>query len=94
HLGLLDDHTFLLQGLIDLYEATFDPTWLTRALDLADRTIDLFWDEEQGGLYYTGRDAEKLVARTKHPFGGAEPSANGVAALSFLRLESLCGRED
>ncbi len=47
-----------------------------------------------GGLFYTGKDAEALVATSKHPIGGAEPSANGVAALTFARLAVMCGRDD
>ncbi|MFN7144911.1 MAG: thioredoxin domain-containing protein, partial [Myxococcota bacterium] len=89
-----DDHAFLVNALIDLYEATFDFDWLAEANALADTTIQLFWDEQEGGLFYTGTDAEVLLARSKHLLGGAEPSANGVAALAFARLAELCGRDD
>ena len=50
-LGLADDHAFLLDAMIDLYEATFDLRWLDVALALADRTVALFWDEQDGGLF-------------------------------------------
>ncbi len=89
-----DDHAFLVNALIDLYEATFDFDWLAEANALADTTIALFWDEQEGGLFYTGSDAEVLLTRSKHLLGGAEPSANGVAALAFSRLDALCGRTD
>ncbi len=89
-----DDHAFLVGALIDLYEATLDLAWLERALALADRTIELFWDAEDGGLFYCGHDAETLVARTKNLMGGALPSANGAAALAFVRLGVLTGRQD
>ncbi|MDP2315826.1 MAG: DUF255 domain-containing protein [Pseudomonadota bacterium] len=92
--GFADDHAFLVNALIDLYEATFDFDWLAEANALADTTVDLFWDAAEGGLYYTGKDAEVLLTRSKHLLGGAEPSANGVAALAFARLAELSGRAD
>ncbi|MCB9746289.1 MAG: DUF255 domain-containing protein [Alphaproteobacteria bacterium] len=93
-LGFLDDHANLGQALVDLYEATGEDAWLTAALSLADDTVRLFWDEADGGLFYTGRDAEALIARSKSLLGGATPSGNGVAALWFTRLEELAGRTD
>ncbi len=92
--GFADDHAFLVNALVDVYEATFDFDWLAEANALADTTVRLFWDEQDGGLYYTGTDAEVLLARSKHLLGGAEPSANGVAALAFARLDELSGRTD
>ena len=89
--GFADDHAYLLGALIDLYEATFDLRWLREARDLADRMLALFWDEHDGGLYFTGSDAEPLVARSKNLTGGALPSANGMAALGLLRLGTLTG---
>ncbi|MFZ5477299.1 MAG: DUF255 domain-containing protein [Myxococcota bacterium] len=89
-----DDHAFLVNALIDLYEATLDLDWLGEANALADRLVELFWDDADGGLYYTGSDAEPLVTRSKHLLGGAEPSANGAAALAFARLADLSGRDD
>jgi uncharacterized protein len=93
-LAYADDHAFLAQACLDLYETTFDLRWLERSLHWADQLVDLFWDHADGGLFYTGRDAEALVATSKHPIGGAEPSANGVAALAFARLAVMCGRAD
>jgi hypothetical protein len=92
--GFADDHAFLVNALIDLYEATFDLDWLAEANALADTTVRLFWDDADGGLFYTGTDAEVLLTRSKHLLGGAEPSANGVAALAFARLDALSGRDD
>ncbi len=92
--GFADDHAFLVDALVDLYEATFDLRWLREANRLADTLVALFWDTEEGGLYYTGHDAERLLTRSKHLLGGAEPSANGVAARAFARLADLCGRDD
>jgi|GEM_PF-2979 len=92
--GFADDHAFLLVALVDLYEATFDLRWLAHAEALADQTLALFWDDEHGGLFFTGNDAEVLVARTKNLTGGALPSANGMAAIGFLRLGTLLDRAD
>ncbi len=92
--GFADDHAFLVAALLDLYAGDFDPRWLRAALDLADRLVDLFWDDADGGLFYTGSDAEPLITRSKHMLGGAVPSANGVAALALARLSTLTGRTD
>ena len=89
-----DDYAFLIEALLELYQAQLDPRWLKRSLSLSQELLDLFWDEEEGALFYTGSDAEKLILRGKKPLGGAEPSANGVAALSFQRLGKLCNRPD
>ncbi len=92
--GYADDHGALVNALVDLWEATFDPAWLDAAVALADQLVALFWDDEAGGLFYTGRDTPPLIARSKNPIGGAEPSANGLAALAFTRLAALVDRED
>jgi len=92
--GYLEDYAYFLEGLIALYEVTFDSVWIERANQLADKMIDQFSDEERGGFYMTGRSAEKLVARLKDAADGAIPSANAVAALSLLRLGHLTGKKD
>jgi uncharacterized protein YyaL (SSP411 family)/thiol-disulfide isomerase/thioredoxin len=92
--GFADDHAFFTNALVDVFEATFDFDWLAEANAMADTTTRLFWDDAEGGLFYTGSDAEVLLTRSKHLLGGAEPSANGVAALAFARLDELSGRDD
>lgn len=84
--GFLDDYAFTIMGLVDLYEATFDADWLIQAKKLGDEMIELFADEEHGGFYLTGKDGEKLIARTKPDSDGAIASGNSVAALALLRL--------
>lgn len=85
----LDDYAFSVQGLIDLYEATLDVTWLTRARDLQTVQNTLFWDAQGGGFFdTTGRDASVLL-RSKSDYDGAEPSGNSVAALNLLRLAQM-----
>ena len=59
-----------------LYEATFEPRWVTAAVELADVMLDQFWDENEGGFFYTGRAHEVLIARNKDPHDNAIPSGN------------------
>jgi uncharacterized protein YyaL (SSP411 family) len=94
--GYLDDYAFLIWGLTELYEATYEAKWLSVALVLTDGMLDLFGDSEEGkgGLFFTGRDAEKLIVRTKEIYDGAVPSGNSVAALCLLRLGRMTGRTD
>jgi uncharacterized protein YyaL (SSP411 family) len=84
--GFLDDYTFTILGLLDLYEATFDIRWLVKARQLTEEMIGLFADEDKGGFFLTGNDSEKLIARSKPDYDGAIPSGNSAAALGLLRL--------
>jgi len=92
HRGYLDDYAFLAWGLLELYEAAFDARHLERALALAEEMERLFWDEKEGGFFFTGADAEPLLARTKEIYDGALPSGNSVAVLVLLRLARMTGR--
>lgn len=89
--GFLDDYAFFIWGLIELYETTFDPRYLEEALALNRIQIDLFWDEEKGGCFFTARDGEKLIAREKDLYDGATPSGNSVTALNLFRLGRMTG---
>lgn len=89
HLGLVEDYAFLVNGLIDLYAATFEPRWLTEATRLADDARNLFWDDENGGFFFTPRDGERLITNPKELYDGAIPSGNSVGAYAFLRLGHL-----
>ncbi len=91
--GYLDDSAYVIEAFIDLYEATFDPSYLERARTLADRMLADFWDEREGGLFFTAAHHEGLIARRKDPFDNATPAASGVAALCLLRLERLTGSQ-
>ncbi len=84
--GTLDDYAFLIHGLVDLYEATFEPQYLAEAKQLTEDMIRLFWDEQEGGFYFTGSDAEKILVREKELYDGAIPSGNSIAALDLLRM--------
>jgi hypothetical protein len=86
--AFLDDQAFLTAGLLDLYEATFERRWLEAALALAEETERRFADPA-GGWYMTAGDHEKLIAREKPAYDGAEPSGASVALLSALRLATF-----
>ncbi len=87
--AFLDDHAFLAQGLLDLYEATFEVRYLEAALDLSERLEALFGDPAGGGWFTTASDHERLLAREKPTHDGAEPSGASVAVLNALRLSAF-----
>ena len=89
HLGYLDDYAFTVHALIELYEATFNVEYLSKALELNVNMINLFKDEKQGGLFLYGIDGEQLIVRPKDIYDGAMPSGNSVATLNMLRLARL-----
>jgi uncharacterized protein YyaL (SSP411 family) len=84
--AFLDDYAFFIWGLIELYEATFMAGYLKAAIELNNILIKNFWDETEGGFYFTAVDAEALPARNKEVYDGAVPSGNSVAAYNLLRL--------
>ena len=88
-LGYVDDYAFLVWGLIELYETTFELRYLREAVQLNAEMLRLFGDEEKGGLFFYGSDAEQLLTRPKEIYDGAMPSGNGAAALNMLRLSRL-----
>src|SRR6202043_1530542 len=90
----LEDYAFLLNGLVSLYEATFSRRWIAEALELAEVMIEQFWDSTEGGFFYTGRDHEELIARTKDPHDSSIPSGNAMAVTALLHLAKLTGRID
>ncbi len=87
----IDDYAFIINALIDLYESTFNPEYLNRALDLNDILIKEFWDETDGGFFFTSQKSEKLIARQKEIYDGAIPSGNSISLLNLLRLFKLTG---
>jgi uncharacterized protein len=87
----LEDHAFLLEALLTLYEASFEPRWFEEAQALADTMIARFGDAERGGFYSTSEDHEQLIARRKEVGDHPIPSGNSAAALGLLRLEALSG---
>ncbi len=86
--GFLEDYSFMILGLLDLYEATYNAKWLTEAVELSDTMIENFSDPN-GGFYQTSKEGEKLIYRHKGAYDGAVPSGNSIAAIALLKLGSL-----
>lgn len=91
--GKLDDYAFLCWGLLELYNATLEPSYLQSALLLANRMMDAFFDYKNGGFYLYANDGEQLIARPKEIYDGAMPSGNSVAASVLLHLSLLTAEE-
>jgi uncharacterized protein len=89
--GYLEDYAYLIDALVSLYEATFEPAWITAANRLAGVMLEQFWDEKEHGFFYTGHDHEQLIARGKDPHDNATPSGNAMAVTALLRLVALTG---
>jgi hypothetical protein len=87
--GFADDYAFVIQGLLDLYEASFDVAWLKFAVELQETQDRLFFDEKNAGYFSTSGKDESVFLRMKDDNDGAEPAASSVAALNLLRLSQL-----
>jgi uncharacterized protein YyaL (SSP411 family) len=90
----LDDYAFLVWGLIELYGTNFNPVNLKQALELTDLMLELFWDENRGGLFLTAADQSDLIVRSKEIYDGALPSGNSVAASNLVRLGRMTSNLD
>jgi uncharacterized protein YyaL (SSP411 family) len=84
----------LVAGLADLYEATFDPHWLSEGARLAEILLRDFGDAEAGGFFNTIADQSDLIVRAKNAQDGSTPSGTSLAVWALLRLGRLCGRAD
>jgi hypothetical protein len=93
-LGYLDDYAFLAVGMLDLYEASFERSYLERAIQLGDIIQREFWDEKNGGFFYTGKSQEQLISRAKPVFDASIPSGNAMATQLLLRLHHLTAKEN
>jgi hypothetical protein len=89
--GFLDDYAFLVWGMLEVYEANFEEEYLRAAVELTETMVSRFWDDADGGFYFTAKEAENSVLRRKQVYDGALPSGNSVALLNLLRLELLTG---
>jgi len=85
----LADYAFLIQGLVDLYEASLDIKWLEKAITLTERMKGLFYDSEHGGFFDAGSGDSAILVRTKEYYDGAEPTGNSIAILNLLRLAQM-----
>ena len=88
----LDDYAFLMDGLLELFGVTQDRRWLNDAQSLADSLVEHYADGTRGGFFFTADDQEDLLARTKNPYDAVEPSGNGMAVQSLIRLSRLTGQ--
>ena len=82
----LDDYAYLVWGFLELYEAVFDPVYLKRAIDLNQIMLNEFWDDQNGGLFFTAEGQTDLIVRKKEIYDGAVPSGNSIAAFNLLRI--------
>jgi uncharacterized protein YyaL (SSP411 family) len=89
----LDDYACLANGLISLYEATFDATRIVEAARLTDLMLAHFADAKNGGFFYTADDHEQLIARNKEVADSSTPAASAMAATALVRLAKLTGSE-
>ncbi len=91
--GFAEDYAFFIQGLLDLYEASFEIRWLRWAEQLQTKMDELFWDGERGGYFNSAAGAADIVLRLKDDYDGAEPTPSSVAAMNLLRLAAMLGEE-
>jgi len=87
--GFADDYAFLIQGLLDLYEAGFEIEWLKWARELQEKQDALFFDKKNGGYFSVAENDPHILLRMKEDYDGAEPSPNSVSALNLLRLAQM-----
>ncbi len=90
----LDDYAFFIWGLLELYETTFDNSYLKTAIELNKAQIEHFWDDKIGGFFFTADDGEELLIRQKDIYDGAIPSGNSVSMLNLLKLAQLTWDHD
>jgi uncharacterized protein YyaL (SSP411 family) len=87
--GFAEDYAFVVQGLLDLYEASFEIEWLQWAERLQRKMDELFWDDERGGYFNSSAHDASIVLRLKEDYDGAEPAPSSVAAMNLLRLGGM-----
>ena len=89
----LEDYAFLAQGLLDLYESTFQIRWLTTAITLTEDQNRQFYDKANGGFYDVSGSDKSILLRTKEWYDGAEPTGNSITILNLLRLAQMTGNQ-
>jgi len=92
--GNVDDYSFVIWALLELYETTFQTIYLRKAIEYHDNLFGNFHDDKNGGLFFTSRDAEELLTRPKEIYDGAIPSGNSVAFINSLRIARVTGNTD
>jgi uncharacterized protein YyaL (SSP411 family) len=92
--GTLEDYSFFIQALVDLYEALFDEKYLEKAIELTNLMIKYFYDNENGGFFDTSDKDKSILVRTKEDYDSAEPTGNSIAVMDLLRLSQLTENKD
>jgi len=87
--GTLEDYSYVISALIDLYECTFDATYLKKAIEFNSAVLSKFYDKENGGFFDVDPAVSDIILNTKEIYDGAEPSGNSVQILNLLRLSSF-----
>ena len=87
--GLIDDYAFVIWALLELYESTFNVEYLKKAIQFNDVLVKHFWDEINGGFFFTPDDSEQFLIRKKEIYDGAIPSGNSIAALNLLKISRI-----
>ena len=87
----LNDYSFLIWGLIELYQSTLKVDYLEAAINLNEQMLDKFWDEKRGGFYFASANKKDLIARNKKIYDGAKPSGNSIAFWNLTRLYHITG---
>ena len=90
--GTLEDYSFLASGLLDLYEAGFNPSYLREAMRLAQTMSELFWDGQEGAFFMSS--SRDVLVKVKEGYDGPIPSGNAAAAMALLRLSEFTGRQE
>ena len=93
-LAFVDDYAFLIWGLINFYESSFETQYLEKAIMLTEEQLKLFWDSSIGAFFFTAEDTESLLTRQKETYDGAIPSGNSVSMLNLLRLAQITGNDE
>ncbi|MEM1946165.1 MAG: thioredoxin domain-containing protein [Candidatus Caldarchaeum sp.] len=91
--GFLDDYAYMANGLIDLFQTCFETKYLEQSLNIVDGMLEIFWDSQGGGFFYS-YEAVAGVSRLKDAYDGVMPSGNSMAAWVLIRLYELTGRSD
>lgn len=92
--GFLDDYAFMIQASLDLFESVFEPKYLESAIRLSDILNNEFWDEINGGFFFTSTQNETLLTRQKEVYDGAIPSGNSIALLNLIRISRITARHE
>jgi uncharacterized protein len=92
--GQMDDYAYYALGLIDLYQATLDPTWLARAVSVTEAMVERFWDDQGGAFFESPAGDARVKVRMKDGFDGAEMAGNSIAALDLQILGTLLDRRE